>query len=236
MTDADHLLFGPEALPGLRGAAADLAWLLERGYPPGAALTLVGDRFALAARPRKALMRGVCAPAVARRRRQERRPLDADTPLAVDGFNVLVAVESALKGALLVRGTDGLLRDLASMHGRYRSTEQTHRAIGLLTAALRPVPPAQVRWILDRPVSHSGRVAELLREAGFADVVLTDLADRALAESGRPVASADGPLLDRAGSGCDLVGAVVADLPDAWVIDLAQPADFFISTPVACSS
>ena len=223
-TDAntDTILFGAAALPALQEAAAELGWLLGRGYAPGAALTLVGDRHGLQSRPRKALMRGVCAPEVARSRRAQRRSLDPGTPIAVDGFNVLVAVESALKGALLVRGLDGLLRDLASMHGKYRSTEGTAQAIGLLAQALAPLPPGDVRWILDRPVSHSARVAALIREAGFEDVILTDLADRELAHCGRPIASADGPLLDRAGAGVDLVGHVVATaIPDAWVVDLS---------------
>ena len=34
-------------------------------------------------------------------------------------------------------------------------------------------------------------------------------------------ATADGPLLDRCPASVDLVGAVVADLPEAWVVELA---------------
>lgn len=216
----DQERFGPAALPALRAAAADLGWLLERGYSPNAALKLVGDRHGLARRQRKALMRGVCAPSVARARMDARHPLTGAT-VAVDGFNVLVTLETALRGELLVRGVDGLLRDLAGMHGRYRQAEHTERALELLTEALRAT--ASARWVLDRPVSNSGRLAARLRAMGFEEVLLTDYADRELAQSGAAIATADGPLLDRAGQGVDLIGPIVASLPESWIVSLQEP-------------
>jgi hypothetical protein len=218
-TPVDTVLFSTEQHPTLREAAGHLSWLLERGYSPGAALKLVGDRFTLHARQRKALMRGVCAPQIALQRQAQRSAV-AGADVMVDGFNVIVTVETAMVGGLLVRGLDGLLRDLAGMHGRYRDVDQTRAAIALLAGALQGA--SRVRWVLDRPVSNSGRLAGMLREAGFDDVTLTDLADRTLAESGAMVATADGPLLDRAAGGVDIVSPVVAALPQAWVVSLSD--------------
>jgi len=215
--ELDQQLFAPDQIPVLQEAAGDLGWLLGRGYAPTAALKLVGDRHTLHARQRKALMRGTCAPATAAARRAARGPV-AGADVAVDGFNLIVSVETALAGGLMFRGTDGLLRDLAGMHGKYRDVEQTRAAIALIAAALRPA--ASVRWVLDRPVSNSGRIAELVREQGFEDVTLTDLADRTLAESGALIATADGPLLDRGTGGVDVVSGIVATLPAAWVVPL----------------
>jgi hypothetical protein len=154
---------------------------------------------------------------VARRRRQQRRPV-AGGAVAVDGFNVIVSVETAMAGGLLVRGVDGLLRDLAGMHGKYRDVAHTRAAVQAIAAVLGAA--ASVQWVLDRPVSHSGRLASLIREVGFSDVILTDLADRTLAQSGALVASADGPLLDRSAGGVDVVSAVVEGLDAPWVVSL----------------
>ena len=43
----DDEAFGPSAVPALRGAVADLSWLLERGYATVSAVKLVGDRWSL---------------------------------------------------------------------------------------------------------------------------------------------------------------------------------------------
>jgi hypothetical protein len=51
-------------------------------------------------------------------------------------------------------------------------------------------------------------------------VILTDLADRTLAQSGALVASAGGPLLDRSAGGVDVVSAVVEGLDAPWVVSL----------------
>lgn len=216
----DRRLFAPEAWPALRTATADLGWLRGRGYALDAALKLVGDRFQLHRRQRMAVARAACAPAQAAARRTARADI-AGARVVVDGFNVLVSVEAALSGGVLLRGADGLFRDLASVHGTYRAVDETTRALDRLSQVL--APASEVVWILDRPVSNSGRVAALARDRGW-QARLEDAADGALAEAaavGARVATADGPLLDRCPASVDLVGAVVADLPDAWVVDLA---------------
>ena len=53
----DAGLFAPAAGPGLRAATADLSWLLSRGYASPSAMKIVGDRYALDARQRMAVMR-----------------------------------------------------------------------------------------------------------------------------------------------------------------------------------
>lgn len=211
----DARLFAPSQLPRLRAAAADYGWLRARGYAVDAAIALVGDHFQLHRRQRVALVRSVASDPAARRAR--RRPL-AGAEVVVDGFNQLVTLEAALSGAVVLRGTDGLCRDLASVHGSYRTVEETDRALELLLAAL--APAASSRWVLDRPVSNSGRLATRIRARG-ALVTLEDAADAALLASGAALASSDGPLLDRAASHVDLLGPALAALPDAHIIDLS---------------
>ena len=57
----DGIAFGPLALPALRGAVGDLSWLLSRGYAPVSSLKLVGDRWSLTERQRKAVGRSACS-------------------------------------------------------------------------------------------------------------------------------------------------------------------------------
>lgn len=186
----DARLFTPETLPGLRTATAELNWLLERGYAGKAALTLVGDRHALTERQRMAVYRSACAPSTVTDR--ARREVDLIPPIAVDGFNLLITIEAALSGGVLLMGCDGCIRDLASMHGSYRSVEETDRALATIGETL----PRSAVWYLDQPVSNSGRLAARLRSAGWT-VELVQNPDRVLADGDAVAISTDRYILDR---------------------------------------
>src|SRR3989442_4727682 len=162
----DAALFGrPDIQHRLRLAAGDLAWLLGRHYAPTAALTLVGNRYQLHGRQRQALARAVAAPAVARARRQRQVPAAAlmGAALYVDGFNQLITIEAALSGGLVLRGHDGALRDLASVHGSYRTIIETPTALEAMGIYLGPLHLRAVHFVLDAQVSNSGRLASPMR-------------------------------------------------------------------------
>ena len=159
----DAALFGrPDVLHTLLLAAGDLAWLLGGQYAPSAALTLVGNHYQLHARQRQALARAVAAPAVARARRQRQVPAAAlaGTALYVDGFNQLITIEVALSGGLVLRGHDGALRDLASVHGTYRTITETPTALQALGTYLVPLHLHAVHVFLDAKVSNAGTAGE----------------------------------------------------------------------------
>jgi hypothetical protein len=229
----DDRLFAPGVWRDLRVAAAELSWLLDRGYAQKAALKLVGDRYSLRERQRLAVLRSACGDqALASReaRRLELVELRGRT-LVVDGFNLLIAIETALGGGLLLRGRDGVLRDLASVHGSYRLVAETEPAVSGLGEVLALYAPSLVQVFLDRPVSNSGRVRALMEEMSARrgwpwQVSLTDSPDREiLARTGGVAASSDGPVLDRCGSWVALGEAVVrAHAPQAWIIDLREPS------------
>lgn len=215
----DGELFAPRRHDDLRAATSDLAWLLGRGYAETAALKLVGDRFALDHRQRLAVRRAACSDA--QREARWRRRLDpgavAGRPLWIDGFNVLVTIEAALAGGVLLRCSDGCLRDMASIHGSYRTVEETPPAVAALGRVLGELAVGPCRVLLDRPVSNSGRLrAALLAEAERAGldwtVELRDDVDASLcaAPDRVVVASADAGVLDRCGPWFDLASAAVA--------------------------
>lgn len=223
----DRAAFRPEALPRLREAVRDLSWLLGRGYAEAAALKLVGDRFQLGGRQRMAVRRCAAPDAAVRARLARRRALDAiEGELLVDGFNVLVTLERAVGGGAVLIGREGACRDLAGVHGTWRRVAPTRAALLHLAAAL--PEGARLRWVLDRPVSNSGRLAgmlaDLAAERGLrwsAEVV--DHADRALRDAGAWVATSDAGILDRCDAWVSLAGEVIARrLPDAWLVDLGE--------------
>jgi hypothetical protein len=224
----DEELFGHSWHASLRTAVDELSWLLSRGYAEPSALKLVGDRHALRLRQRSAVLRCACADEAAARRREHRVDvLDVPPrPVAVDGFNCLITVEAAFAGGLVLRGRDHAHRDLASVHGSYRRVASTPAAIDALGRVLTRTGTGTITWLLDRPVSNSGRLRGLLEHAagvrGWSwKVVLDDNPDRILTSWEGVVASSDGAVLDACEAWIDLPGAVVSDHdPSPWVLDL----------------
>lgn len=226
---ADAHLFAPEWVPVLRCAVEELSWLLTRGYPPAATLKLVGDRYALTERQRWAVGRAACTDAQRAQRAATLLPPGAlrGRPVSIDGFNLIILLETALSGGVVLRGRDGALRDLSSIHGTYRAVQETDRAIRLAAAALLPLAPGPVRWLLDQPVSNSGRLAARLRELGptlglawTAEVVMNP--DHVLAETTDVVVTADSAVLDRAGSWLNLAALVLETEPPCWLLALGE--------------
>ncbi len=226
----DEDCFSPPAVPALRAAVADLSWLLSRGYSQRAALKLVGDRYALRDRQRKALQRCAASDEACRQRRSRRLPparLAGET-VAVDGYNVLLTIEAALSGAVLLLGRDGALRDLAAMSAHYRRVDSTVSAIGLLADFFAACGCDRVVWCLDRPVSNSGRLKRLIEEAVDGrqppwEVRLLTQTDRTLATSAHVVATADSAILDRCRRWVNLARLVVdRSIPSARILDLGS--------------
>ncbi len=224
----DAEAFAPAALPRLRTATAELSWLLTRGYATPSALKLVGDRHALTARQRRAVQRCACSDDDREARRRRRVAVDdlAAEALEVDGFNLLITLESALCGAPLLRGRDGALRDMASVHGSYRQVAATAEALERVAALCARRGCGPLRWLLDRPVSNSGRLAARLREtaarhglAWTAELVADP--DVLLKESAAIVVSADSAVLDGAGRWCDLAAELVGEGAE-WLLELGD--------------
>ena len=226
---ADAGLFGAEWLAPLRGATAELSWLLGRGYQPKSSLKLVGDRHGLRERQRLCVGRAACSDEARERRRGRRvgREEVAGADLMVDGFNLVISVEAALGGGVLARGRDGCVRDLSSVHGSYRAVEETEAAILLAGEALAELAPASVEWVLDRPVSNSGRLAQRIRELAAVrgwpwGVSVEFNPDRLLVASGRVAVTTDSFILDGAARWFNFNEYLIESrLQGAWLIDLS---------------
>lgn len=230
----DAVLFAESALPAIRAAVEQHSWLLTRDYAGDSALKLVGDHHQLAVRQRLAVMRSACSDQSLTRRSAARAPAGAlrGKPLAIDGYNLLITVESALAGGLVLIGRDGAYRDLASIHGTYRKVEETVPALQLVIGAVAELDPSHVDWYLDRPVSNSGRlkalIEELLPSAATCpwNVELADSPDKLLATYSGMIASSDSAVLDQAAQWFGLAEQVITrHAPSVWLIDLRDPPD-----------
>lgn len=213
---ADGELFAPRFHEALRAATEELAWLLGRGYAVPSALKLVGDRHQLRERQRMAVLRSSCSDA--QRDGRASRQVDvaalSGTSLHVDGYNVLITLEAALAGGVLMLGRDGCLRDLASFHGHFKRVSETEPAVRLLGEALRTWDVGEVVIYLDQPVSNSGRLVAAMREIAQAErwpwrVDSVPSPDAVLRRSTEIVATADSALLDVCGRWVNLARAIV---------------------------
>jgi len=217
-------------LPDLRQAVADLSWLLGRGYAPAAALKLVGDRFSLQQRQRLAVGRASCSDEQRANRQSRRLPLEQvrGAELMIDGFNLTITIEAALSGGVLIACRDGCLRDLSSVHGTYRSVAETEAAICLVGELLAEAEPRAVTWLLDRPVSNSGRLAGRIRELAAerdwlwsVEVVMDP--DKILRASDQIIVTSDSNILDAPARWVNLNCLLIKEkLKRAWVIDLGD--------------
>lgn len=227
----DRALFGAGVLPRLRAAVGDLSWLLGRDYATKAALKLVGDRHGLRERQRLAVSRAACSDERREARESKRVAVEGlrGEHLVVDGFNLTITLEAALGGGVVLLCRDGALRDLSSVHGSYRSVDETEASISLALDALDALRPASVRWLLDRPVSNSGRLAQkiaaLSRERGRAwEVEAVFNPDREIASADGAVAvTSDSNVIDDAPRWTNLGRHLVEGrIHGAWVIDLGD--------------
>jgi len=200
----DRKLFGEDQLLTLRTAVGELSWLLTREYSIKSALKLVGDRYLLTDRQRLAVSRAACSDQSKERRVATNLPVEAvaGEEVIVDAFNLIITIEAALSGGVLMQCRDGCIRDLSSVHGSYRSVNETEGAIRLIGEALEALRPRSVEWVLDRPISNSGRLAKRIRaladESRWPWTVETVFnPDRDIISANKIAVSSDGPLLDR---------------------------------------
>lgn len=231
----DRELFAERHVAVLRQAVAEFSWLLSREYSPKAALKLVGDRYSLAARQRLAVLRCGCDD-----RAVDQAAVSAVEPdrcagqaLGIDGYNLLITLESGLSGGLVLIGRDGRYRDLAAVHGSYRTVRETGEALLLILWKIAGMQPSRVDCYLDQPVSNSGRlktrIAELLEETAFAtcpfNVELSPSPDRLLKRYDGVVATTDSVVLRHCRRALDLAGTVIRErVSGAWVLDLREAA------------
>ncbi len=147
-------------------ALSDFRFLKDKKYPDRAALKLVGDRYRLSAAARNCLFRGVVSKKARSRRitRLVKPEQLCSRPLGIDWFNVLITLESYLKGYPVFVADDGVLRDSAGVHGSYRPSSVTPLATIEILKTIVSLLPGSISIYVDSPISFSGETALSLRK------------------------------------------------------------------------
>jgi hypothetical protein len=233
----DGELFDASRLAVLRQATTDLSWLLSRGYGIKSSLKLVGDRHSLTDRQRLAVSRAACSDEQKKRRKEACLAFESlrNQRLVIDGFNIVITLEAALGGGVLIICRDGAIRDLSGVHGSYRSVAETETAISLIGELLETVNVESVRWLFDKPISNSGRLAQRIGEmAAFRGwpwrvEVVTD-PDRVILVSNEIAVTSDSIILDGAERWVNLASRLLAErLPRAWIVDFSCQSESRLS-------
>jgi hypothetical protein len=226
---ADAKLFAEAVISDLRSAIADFSLLLTKGYADKSALKLVGDRFSLTERQRTAIMRSSCSDQqlTSRKSREVKLAELGGRAIIIDGYNVLITIEAAMSGACVFKGRDGCFRDLASIHGTYRKVTETIPAMQLIGEFLKEHNAGNCLWLLDSPVSNSGRLKTLIGELSQENnwnwkVELLLNPDARLINTELAAASSDSVVLDGCKSWVNLARAIIEEkVPKARLVDLS---------------
>jgi len=226
---ADAKLFAEAVISNLRSALADFSLLLTKGYADKSALKLVGDKFSLTERQRTAIMRSACSDQqlISRRSREIKVAELGGQLIAIDGYNVLITIEAAMSGACVFKGRDGCFRDLASIHGTYRKVAETIPAVELIGQFLKEHNAGNCLWLLDSPVSNSGRLKTLIGELAQKnrwnwEIKLSISPDAELIKTDLTAASSDSVILDRCKRWANLARAIIEEkVPKARIVDLS---------------
>ena len=225
----DRKLFADDQLPAQRTAVRELSWLLSRDYSMKGALKLVGDRHALTDRQRVAVSRASCSDQSKEHRAATNLAVEAmaGEELIIDGFNLIITIEAALSGGVLIHCRDGCIRDLSSVHGSYRPVNETDQALNLIGTAVEDLRPQSVAWLLDRPISNSGKSAKRIRDLATENgwnwtVEVLFNPDAEIIASGRPVISSDSHILDKTDGWINFNRYLLNErLKKYWLIDLS---------------
>ncbi len=202
----------------MKDAICDLRYLLERGYRRNTAVKVVGDRYRLTKEERNLLLRCVYPRAEAEMHRRKLITAEeiSGQSLAIDGYNVLITVESWLRGKPVIACDDGVVRDVSGVYGKHRFTRGiTDVAIDRIFMALSELSPAIVIFIFDSMVSFSGRLCTYINakaeDCGISVEARTSRApDAELLTSGASVVcTSDMAVIARASRVFDLAGYII---------------------------
>ncbi|MCX9011165.1 MAG: DUF434 domain-containing protein [Candidatus Methanoperedens sp.] len=200
----------------LREAAADIRYLLDRGYPQKGAVVFVCAHYRLDTEAMYLLLRTVVARETAEKRKAKFLPCNRieGNNIIIDGYNIIIGMESILeKKAYLC--DDEVTRDIKGISRNYKVSEITEKAIELILQFLKENQPAYVCFLLDSQISKSGQLASALRrkmqEFGLkGDAKTSNHVDYDLKTSKYIVASSDGVIIDEAEKVVNFLSCIVS--------------------------
>ena len=211
--DDDDRFFAPAQVEKLKTAQEELRYLLDRNYPIKSAGTFVGNHHQLTARQLLALIRST-SPSQSVEKRGKKRLSNEDMfgqTVNIDGFNLIIGLEVALSDGMLFIGQDGCIRDLVELRGTYRLIPQTETAISIIRDALCELQVSKAVFMLDEPVSNSGRLKTKIYDIDWqipVDIQIIRSPDAVLKKL-PCVATSDAIILDECENWFNMMGHII---------------------------
>ncbi|MDO3426365.1 DUF434 domain-containing protein [Chryseobacterium sp. APV1] len=215
----DDTLFGSaKQLEKMKLAVQDMQYLLSRNYAEKASSELVGNHYRLKTRQIQAVRGASTSETQLQNRKSKQLEISElkTKTIYLDGFNVLILLESLLSGAYIFEGTDGCFRDLSGVFGTYKRVNQTQKAIELVASFLHKSHAEKLIWIFDKPVSNSGRIKQMIMDFAIENnlnwnVELEFNPDKFLAENAEILVTSDAWILDHCKSWFNLIGYLIQE-------------------------
>lgn len=228
---ADSALFGSVTEQHkLKLGLEDMYYLLSRDYPQKASLALVGNRYDLIRRQQLALQGMSCSQQqLEKRKKKELNSTDLKNRIVyIDGFNLLILLETAYSGGYVFKGLEGCYRDISSVHGTYKMIGETGDVLIQIGKVLQKLEVQKVIWIFDAPVSNSGKLKgfcyELAEKHHFPwEIYLENDPDKYLITGDKLVCSSDAWILDECSTWFNL---------GAWIINNESNSSLNIIAPL----
>lgn len=202
----------------IKEAAKDLRYLINRGYNRKSAIDLVGNRWNLNRNQRNILYRAIFSHEEIRNRylnEAEIKEIEGKI-VAIDTYNILITIESFLKGLLLIKADDRYLRDISKVFNKYRQSSHTIQAIQMILKKLKPYKPKQVLFFLDKAISRSGELAALIKKKLNifdinGDAITVPNSDKSVIMNGEIAISSDRVILENAIAHLNLVSLLLEE-------------------------
>lgn len=215
-------------------AGADFLYLLERGYNRKIALDLVTSRWKLDRLERLALYRGVFDTQTSYSRIS--KFTKKINKLAIDGFNVISTIHSAVIGDSLILATDHFIRDLSATIRKVKVTPLLVTALVIMLGFVSRLGISDLIVVFDAQVSRSGELVKLTKEmAKFMEVsgtfITSEKTDSLLVALSKEytIATSDSLLIDRAKNVLDLGGVISGVIAEENIINLKSSIEAKVS-------
>jgi len=145
----------------IKNATLDLRYLLNQNYRKKVALNFVANHYLLDKNCRNYLARSVFSDSLSQSRKSKIVNLNEinDSILFLDGYNVIITVESILNKEKIILADDGFIRDNQAVFGKFKFTKKTISALSLIFDCISLHPPQYIEFYLDKQVSFSGKLA-----------------------------------------------------------------------------
>jgi hypothetical protein len=165
MKESSEALSGFDLKEKLLKPAQDIRSILRWGYPKFATIRFVAEHSQLSVEERHILTRVIMPPEKVISRIRKKIACDdiSNRDLLLDGYNVLLSVDSLMKKEPMWFCDDGYIRDTRYYFSKTSQAEDIEEAIDSVLEFLFEASPKSATFLLDSQISRSGELAGLIR-------------------------------------------------------------------------